>query len=151
MIGVLLFSLPTVNVVIKLPGTEKFSILYLLGPNHDTDSIPFNIKENVQYTIYLGIVNHENSPAYYTCDVKLRNETIAAPSSEQPSPQPSLYQYKTMIDNEATWETPLAFEINTLTNEGQTIVLTNISINGTPILVSERATQDQQLTGYSYF
>ncbi len=147
----MLFSLPTVSLLIKPPGTEKFSILYILGPNHNTASIPFTIKENVQYTIYLGIENQENSPTYYTCDVKVRNETIAAPSSQQPSTQPSLYQYKAMVDTGKTWEAPLTFEVNKITNAGQAIVLTNIRINDMPILVSERSMLNQQQTGYSYF
>lgn len=152
LIGVLLFASPTIALLIKPPAGQEFSELYILGSNHTFSNIPFNVKANENYSVYLGVINHLESSCYYTSFVKLANDTQSLPDEtlETPSSLPALYEYKSFISDGATWEVPLTFQINQLTFNDNTSQLAGITINGIDFPVNETSIWNAGKTGYYY-
>lgn len=152
LIGVLLFASPTIGLLVKPPASQEFSELYILGPNHTFDKIPFNIKANVTYSVYLGVINHMGSYCYYTSFVKLANETQSLPNATlgTPSTLPALYEYKSFISDGATWEAPLTFQVNQLIFHDNASQLAGIIINGIEFPVKQTSVWNADKTGYYY-
>jgi len=152
LIGVLLFASPTISLLVKPPAGQEFSELYILGPNHTLENIPFNIKADVTYSVYLGVVNHMGSSCYYTSFVKIANETELLPNATlgAPSPLPARYEYKSFISDGATWEAPLTFRVNELTFNDGTSQLSNITINGIELSVNQTSAWNSDKAGYYY-
>ncbi|MEM3731875.1 MAG: hypothetical protein QXE74_08950, partial [Candidatus Bathyarchaeia archaeon] len=48
-VGILLCASPTLTLILDLPKGEKFSELWILGPNHMAEDYPFNVKINEEY------------------------------------------------------------------------------------------------------
>jgi hypothetical protein len=152
LIGVLLFASPTISLLVKPPAGQEFSELYILGSNHTFENIPFNIKADVTYSVYLGVVNHLGSSCYYTCFVKMGNETELLPNATlgAPSSLSARYEYKSFISDGATWEAPLTFRVNELTFTDETSQLYSITINGLEFPVNQTSAWDSDKTGYYY-
>jgi len=152
LIGVLLFASPTIAPFVRLPAGQEFSELYVLGPNHTFDYIPFNIKANVTYLVYLGVVNNMESSCYYTCFVKMGNETQPLPNAtlSTASSLPALYEYKSFVNDGATWEAPLTFQVNNLAFTSDECQLAGITINGVDYPVSMASAWDSNATGFYY-
>jgi uncharacterized membrane protein len=110
-IGVLLFASPTLGPVLRFSMGEKFSELQLLGSGHMAENYPSNIRANESYLAYVGINNHMRSSAYYVVYVKFRNQSEELPNATAPSPLPPLYEYRTFLQNDETWEAPLNFSV----------------------------------------
>jgi hypothetical protein len=148
----LLFASPTIGLLIKSSSGEQFSELYILGPNHTLEYIPFNIKENVAYTVYLGVGNHMGSSAYYTCYVKLRNISEPLPNATlgTPSPLPVLFEFTTFLKEEQTWETPLTFKVNSVSFSSNAFLIKSITINEQEFAVNKPATWSVESSGYYY-
>ena len=49
LIGILILASPTLGLVVYLPGGEKFSELWVLGPGHTAEDYPFNVTAGVNY------------------------------------------------------------------------------------------------------
>jgi hypothetical protein len=152
LIGVLLFSWPTIGFFIKPPMDEEFSQLYLLGPNHTINDIPFNIRPGVNYAVYLGLGNYMASSSYYTLNIDflnateiISNSTLGGPISKAP-----LFEYKAFVDVEKTWEAPLTFQVKTLTIANEISYLPVITINGLDYLVNKESVLDSNRNGYYY-
>ena len=66
LIGVLLIATPALVDVIRLPGipgSTKFSELYLLGPDQKVANYPSNIAVGMNYSVYVGVRNQLGSSA----------------------------------------------------------------------------------------
>ena len=152
LIGLLLFASPTLGLVLKMPASEAFSELYILGPEHMLEDIPFNVRANVSYLVYLGVGNQMGSSAYYTCYVKLRNTSEPLPNATlgTPSPLPALYEFKPFIKDGQTWETPLTFKVNSLSLSSNESLLQSITINDKEFAVNKTATWNAESSGYYY-
>lgn len=152
LIGILLFASPTIGLLIEPSVGEQFSELYILGPNRMLEDIPFNIKTGIEYSVYLGVGNHMGSPSYYTCNVKLQNETDPLPNPKlgTPSPFPTLYEYKPFIKNGQTWEAPLTFQVNEIAFADNTSKISSITINGMDLNVNKASVWNSNKTGYYY-
>ena len=96
LIGILLIAAPAIAQIIPSPGSEQFSELYLLGPEHMAENYPSNIIIGQNYSVYVGVGNHLGASAFYTLYVKLLNGTDALPNatSQIPSPSIPLYEYR---------------------------------------------------------
>jgi hypothetical protein len=152
LIGALLFSWPTIGIFIKPQMGEEFSELYILGPNHTINDIPFNIKSGVNNTVYLGIGNHMALPSYYTVYIKFLNETEMLSYSQPglPISAAPLFEYKALVDVDKNWEAPLTFQVKTLTFANGVSYLTRIMINGIDYSVNKESVWDANRTGYYY-
>ena len=143
---------PSIALFAKLPNSEPFSYIYLLGPNHTTQNIPFNIYSRTKYSIYVGVGNQMSSSEYYICYVKLGNEDGPLPDVTlgTPSPLPILFEYRSFIENGQTWEAPLTFQIDNLNFSETNCQLNGITINGLNYPVSVSSAYDSNSTGYYY-
>jgi hypothetical protein len=152
LIGILLFSWPTIGLFIKPQQGEEFSELYILGPNHTFSGVPFNIKPGVTYSVYLGIGNHMASSSYYTSVVKFRNEHEPLPNTALgiPSPLSSLYEYRCFIQDGENWEKPLTILIRTAIITNGVSYLPSITINGLDYSIEKYSEWNSNRTGYYY-
>lgn len=152
LIGLLLIASPALINVIRLPGSEQFSELYLLGPDQTATNLPFNITVGQNYSVYLGVGNHLGASAYYVCYVKLRNETEPLPdeTTQTPSSLSPLYEYREFVQNGLNWTAPLTFSISNLSISNNQSLLESININNVKFDVCKTAQLDQKNDGYYY-
>lgn len=152
LIGLLLFASPTIAIFVKSPSGQPFSELYLLGPNHTFENIPFNIVSNIENLIYLGAGNERGQSSYYTIYVKIASQNESLPNLDLslPSSLPSIYEYKLFLESEATWQAPLLFQANNLTFQSKTSFLPILSINGIDYSVNKSSSWDSSKQGYFY-
>ncbi|MGD0643871.1 MAG: DUF1616 domain-containing protein [Candidatus Bathyarchaeia archaeon] len=152
LIGVLLFASPTLSLLVKPPANQEFTELYILGPNHTFANIPFKINADVPYSVYLGIVNQMGSSCYYTCFVKIGNQTEPLPDATlgTPSTLPALYESNSFLSDGGTWEIPLTFQVNQLTFIDGTSQLSSITINGIEFPINQTSALSSDKTGYYY-
>jgi hypothetical protein len=139
--------------LVKPPAGQEFSEVYILGSNQTFDNIPFNIKADVNYSVYLGIANQMGSSCYYTALVKMANDSNSLPNAtlETPSTLPALYEFNTFLSNGGTWETPLTFQVNGLTFTDGTSQLSGVTINGVEFPVNQTSAWDSTNSGYYYY
>ncbi len=104
------------------------------------------------YSVYLGVVNHMGSSCYYTCFVKIANDTGFLPNATlgAPSSLSALYEYKSFISDGGTWEAPLTFRVNELTFTDGMSQLSNITINGIEFPVNQTSAWNSGNAGYYY-
>lgn len=102
---------PAIQRLLVYPQTDFFTELWLLGPQHRAENLPFNITRNEEYNVFLGVANHLGHCAYYLLQVKFRNQTQPAADSFSHtfSSVPSLYAISAFVADEATWELPISF------------------------------------------
>jgi len=74
---ILIMAAPTLGLFIRIPdGSERFSEVWLLGPEGQAENYPFNVSVNESYYVYVGVGNHLGRSAYYRIYVKFRNQTV---------------------------------------------------------------------------
>jgi hypothetical protein len=147
-----LFASPTISLLIEPPANQEFTELYMLGPKHTFEDIPFNIKAKVNYSVYLGVANHMGASSYHTSFVKITNQTRSLPSAilGTPSQLPALYEFKSFISDEGIWEVPLTFRVNELTFTDGISRLSSITINGIELSINQTSALNSDKTGYYY-
>jgi hypothetical protein len=109
----LLVASPAIQRLLVYPQTE-FTQMWLLGPDHKAENFPFNITSGSNYNIFLGIENHLGSCAYYSIQVKFRNQTQPAADSfnRTASSLPPLYSISAFVADKEEWEIPISFSFN---------------------------------------
>jgi hypothetical protein len=110
---------PALQRLLVYPQKEFFTELWLLGPEHTAENFPFNITSNINYNIFLGIGNHLGSFAYYSIQVKFRNQTQPSADSfnHTASSLPPLYSITAFGADKETWELPVTFSFEYTYNE----------------------------------
>jgi len=131
---------------------ERFSELFLLGPNQTAEDFPFNVVTNQNYLVHLGIGNHLDAPAYYVCYFKIRNQTEPLPDESQstPSALSPFHEYRTVIQNEENRTVPVSFSLSGLTISNGCSRLQTVTINDVQYEVNKIAQYDQENNGYYY-
>jgi hypothetical protein len=152
LIGVLLVAIPAIADVIRVPGEEQISELYLLGPNHTAENYLFDIAVGQNYSVYVGVGNHLGSSAYYVLNMKfgnktdqLPNNTLGTPSSLQP-----LYESRFSIQNGTNWESLLTFSVSSASISGNSSQINTLQINGVSFNVDKPAMWDSNSTTFKY-
>jgi len=142
-VAALLVASPALSKVLVYPRTEFFTELWILDENHRAEDYPFNITEHDNYTIYLGIGNHLGYCAYYTVQVKFRNQTQPEPTSfgpiekRIPSNLTSLFNITAFVADEHIWEAPLTFSIDYTYNTNLSrIDFRSLKLNGVTLDLS---------------
>lgn len=127
----LLVASPALQRILVYPQTEFFTELWLLGPNHKAENYPYNITNNGENMVYLGISNHLGYCGYYVLQIKLRNQTQLGPDSfnKTASPQPSLYNISLFVADNQTLETQITFKFNYNTVES-IVYFNSLTVNG---------------------
>jgi hypothetical protein len=148
--GALAFSLPALAFVFPTGASERFSELYVLGPNRMAEDYPFNVKADETYEVYLGIANHMGSSTYYALYVKLRNQSQLLPNStaEMPSPLPVLYEFRTVLSDGEVWEALLNFSFGSFSISGNSCFLKSLMMNGVTLYLDRTASWDSENKGY---
>lgn len=105
---------PALSLVSLPGGGERFSELWLLGPELKAENFPFNVSVNEQYRVYVGVGNLLGELAYYSIHVKFGNRTHQLPNStwSEPSTLPSLYEFRFAVSDGDVWEAPLTFTMD---------------------------------------
>jgi len=152
LMGVVGFSVPSAVMVVRLPGGERFSELYVLGPGHMAEAYPFNVSVGNDYLVYLGVGNHLGSAAYYEVVLKLRNSTEALPNATSgvASSLPVLYSYEVFLADGQTWEGALNFSFADVVFGENVSSVGMIRINDAVVNVDKSAAWDNVNNGYFY-
>ena len=151
-IGILLIASPAIAGAIQPPAGERFSELYLLGPNQMAENYPSNIAVGQNYSVYVNVGNHLGSSAYYVLYVKLGNETDPLPNatSATPSSLAPLYEYRFSIADSITWASPVNFTVTSATISNSNSQINTLKINNTPLNVEKSSTWNSNSTTYTY-
>jgi len=131
-IGVILIAFFSLNDLIKTSSGEQYTELYILGSGHTTENYPFNITPFQNYSIYVGVVNHQSYSAYYNLVLRLLNHsdiTKYKESGNQYYEEP-LCKYHFILENGDNWEKNLVFSISNSTILGNQSQIDIIQING---------------------
>jgi len=152
LVGSLIIASPALAFVLPPRVGEKFSELYILGPNHMAEDYPFNIKTGETYKIYLGVTNHMASSTYYALYVKFRNQNEPLPNStnDVPSPLPALYEYRLLLSDSGVWEAPLTLSLDSFDISGNRCFLDSLTINGLTLYVDKTASWDSENNGFFF-
>jgi uncharacterized membrane protein len=153
LIGVLLIASPTIALAIPpLPSGEQFSELFLLGPNQMAENYPSNIAAGKDYTLYVNVVNHLDSSAYYIMYVKLGNRTDQLPNATlaTPSPLPPLLEYRFSIQQNETWQNQLNFSVTKATITSTTSQINTLKINNESFNVDKSAAWNSNSSSFNY-
>jgi len=152
LILILVASAPTLSLVLPLSGGERFSELWILGPNHMAEDYPFNVVNNTVYNVFLGIGNHMGSSAYYLVYVKFRNQTEHLPNATAgtASPLPPLYEYRVFLEEGKSWETPLTFSFSGVSFFENRSFVESFMVNDGVFSVDKLASWNGENNGYYY-
>jgi len=66
----------TVYIIVNPHPGEKFTEFYILGPDGKAGNYPTNLTVGQTGTVYVSIVNHEQSTTNYNLIIKLNNEHL---------------------------------------------------------------------------
>jgi len=149
----LVAAAPTLSMVVAFPrGVERFSELWVLGPNHMAEGYPFNVRVGEEYRVFVGVGNHMGSSSYYTVYVKFRNPSQPLPeaSNSTPSPLPPLYEFRFFIVDGEGWETPLAFTFLEVSRSDDSCFVSQMSINDVVFSVDSPSSWDSENNGFYY-
>ena len=143
---------PTLAMVIPFPDGERFSELWLLGPNRMAEGYPFNVSPDESYKVYLGVGNQMDSLSYYRVNVKLRNESEPLPNSTMglPSPLEPIFGYNVFLRNNETWEREVLFSFGGVSFEGDVCRVSKVLIGGHAVDVSKTAVWNETSNAFYY-
>jgi len=152
LIGVLLIATPALFRVIRLPGGEQFSELYLLGPDHNAQNYPFDIAVGQNYSVYVDVGNHLGSSAFYVLYIKLGNGTDQMPNATlgTPSSLHPLYEYRFSIQDGMTWESLVNFSFSSASVSGNNSQINTLQINDVAFNVDKSSIMDSDKTAFTY-
>jgi len=148
----LVASAPSLSLVLSFPGGERFSELWILGPNHMAEDYPFNVVADESYLVYVGVGNHMGSSAYYMLYVKFRNQNEVLPNATAGTPSPvlPLYEYHVFVEDGETWETPLSFSFSGVSFFENRSLVESFTVNDRVFDVDKLALWDGENNGFYY-
>jgi hypothetical protein len=143
---------PTLAEVIPFPAGEKFSELWILGPNQMLEGYPSNVSAGETYKVYLGVGNHMGDLSYYRVYVKFRNESEPLPNSPSgaPSPLEPIFEYDVFLRDNETWERDLSFSFNDVSFEGSVCRVSKVLIGGYAVDVNKVAVWNETSNAFYY-
>ena len=143
---------PTLLTFVSFPEGEKFSELWILGPNRMVEGYSFNVSAGELYKVYLGVGNHMGDLEYYTIYVKLRNQTEPLPNSTAglPSVVEPVFEYRVFLRNNETWEKELSFSFEDVSFDGNVSRILGLSFDGRFVSVDKVAVWDAENSGFFY-
>ena len=144
---------PALSVVVPFEvGSERFSELWLLGPEHMAEGYPFDVGAGEVYNVFVGVGNHMGCSEYYVVYVKFRNSTQPLPNigGSVPSSLPPLYEFRFFIGDSETWESLLTFAFQDVSVENDVVSVGDVTINGMAFPVDASADWDSENRGF-YF
>lgn len=151
---ILVAAFPGLSVVVPFPrGGERFSELWILGPERMAEGYPFNVRaEEMQGPVYVGVRNHMGGSQSYLIYAKFRDRTQPLPNAtaSEPSSLPPLYEFRFFLADGQTWEAPVRFTIEDLGFKGNGSFVAGISINDQVFPVNCSSSWDSENKGFHY-
>jgi len=150
---ILMAAFPTLSMVVPFPrSAERFSELWVLGPNHMAEDYPFNIRVGEQHSVFVGVGNHMGSSSYYVLYVKLRNQTQPLPdlSNSLPSSLAPLFEFRFFILDGGSWKAPLTFTFLDVSGFENSCFVSRMMINNVVFSVDSPSTWDSENNGFYY-
>ncbi len=116
------------------------------------ENYPYYITAGHNYELYIGVGNHLGHSAYYTVYVKLGNEMdlLSNATSTTPSNLPSIYEYRFLLPDNGTWESPLTFTFSRVSTGTNMATVNQLLINGVSFNLNKQAPWNSNTRGY-YF
>lgn len=150
-LGLVVLS-PTLAMVVRLPGGERFSEFWILGAGHMAEDYPFNVLENSVQKMYLGVGNHMGNLEYYLVYVKLRNQNESLPNNINgtSSVLPPLFEYRLFLEDGNVWEREIQFSFGGVSFEGNLSRVLRFSLDGSAVNVDKVAVWNQTNKGFYY-
>jgi hypothetical protein len=149
----LIAVVPTVSLILPFSsGSERFSELWLLGPNQKAEDYPFNVGVNETYSVFVGVGNHLGVSSYYLVYVKFRNQTEPLPNAtvSEPSSLSPLFEFRFFVVDGGAWEKPLTFSVLEASRDDDFMFVDRLSINDVVFSVNASARWDSEYEGF-YF
>ena len=148
--GALVISWPALGFVLPVGGGERFSALYVLGPDRMAEGYPFDVWVGRSYRVFLGVEDHMGSSAYYAVYVKLRSQDEPLPNSTAgtPSPLPALYEYRFVLEDEGVWEVPVDFSFRGISFFDGGCRVEGLVLGGRDLVVEKTVVRDSENSGY---
>jgi hypothetical protein len=142
---------PVLGLILPEVGSQQFSELWLLGPDHMIDCLPSTIAAGEVYSVFLGVENNMGGSEYYRLYVKLGNSSEFLPDigGGVPSALYPIYEYQFFTDDCGVWETAVSFGFFDVVVEGDVLVVGDVTIDGLSFPVDSSAAWDSE--GGRYF
>jgi hypothetical protein len=132
LIGSLLIATPVLSTVLTLPGVPPFSEMYLLGSTQKFADYPYNVTAGSNYTVYLGVANHELASKYYLVTVKFADNNASLPNivNKTSSPLSSLYETRFSLQDGETFQQNFTFAFSETTFANNQSSVFAVQFNG---------------------
>ena len=133
-------------------GSESFSELWLLGPNHLAEGYPFNVGGFEEYSVLVGVGNHMGDSEYYMVYVKIGTDSEVLPDIDGgvPSSLSPLYEYRFFVGDGEVGESAVSFGFEDVVVEGDILSVGDVVINGVSFSVDVSAVWDSERGGYFF-
>lgn len=129
----LLVASPALEQLVFVPQTDHITELSLLGP-YQNATYPSNVTAGENYRLYLDVANHLGSCAYYTMQIKFRNQTQSGPDSfnHTSSKLPPLGTISFLVADEGKLQLPIdvSFQYGRNPNITSRLDMQSITLNG---------------------
>ena len=141
---------PTLFAVIPFPEGEKFSELWILGPNRIIESESFDILENQLYSIYLGVTNNMGAVEFYKVYVKLANLSDPLPNRAAglASPLQPIFEYNLFLEDNEKSEKEIVFSLEDISFEDNICQITKLSVDDHEVPVDKMIAWDELNPGF---
>lgn len=124
----LVAAYPMLAIIVNIPAApEELSEFWLLGPEHMTADYPSNVSEGTTYKIFVALENHMGSSENYRIYVKFGNTTQLPLDRSKPTSLSPLYEFRTLVGDEAFWESPMTFAFQSVTIEDNVLTEDNVT------------------------
>jgi hypothetical protein len=144
---------PVLSVVVPFGGgSESFSELWLLGPNHMAEGYPSNVSDGEEYSVFVGVGNHMGCSEYYRVYVKIGTGSEVLPDIDGgvPSSLSSLYEYRFFVADGGVWESAVSFGFEDVVVEGDVLSVGEVVVDGVSFPVDVSAVWDAEKEGYFF-
>jgi uncharacterized membrane protein len=130
---------PLLAEVVPLPQGERFSEIWVLGPNHMIGDYPFDVSQGISYSVFLGVGNRMGSLQYYKVFAKLGNESDSQPDNEAglPSFLSPVFEYDVFLSDNETWERAVPFSFDGVSFNGNVARVSGLFINNYAVNVNK--------------
>ncbi len=148
----LLIASPALQHFFVYPQSEFFTEMWLLGPDKKAENYPYNITQNVNNQVYLGLSNHLKHCGYYLVEVKAHNQTTPGPDTfaGTASNLPTLYSMNLFVADDQTLQVPVNFSFD-YSKSGDNISFKSLTLNGDKISLNGYSTSWNSTNTDFYF
>ena len=148
-LGLIILS-PTLAMVVRIPGGERYSELWILGAGHMAEDYPFNVKPHEVYQVFLGVTNHMGDLQYYKVYVKLGSQTESSPNAVNgtPSVLDPVFEHQLFLRDGEAWERQVSFSFADVSFEGNSCKISNFVMDGHVLNVDKLLIWDNEGDGF---